>query len=290
VAADGKIIAAFRLVKFEHTVFALPFALAAAFLAAGGVPPALPIALIVLACVFARTAAMSFNRFTDASLDAENPRTVNREIPRGKLTRGFALILTLASAAAFVATCAFINTTVLALSPVALVVVLGYSYTKRFTAMTHLALGLALGLAPLGAWLALGREITAVPILLGCAVLLWTAGFDIIYACQDVAFDRSKGLRSLPASLGIGGALLVSRVMHVVMLGCLVAVWLLAGGLGWPYLAGVAAAAVLLVYEHSLVKPSDLSKVNTAFFTMNGLVSVLFMAGAMLGVLVGGGG
>lgn len=266
-----------RLVKFEHSVFALPFALAAAFLAVGGTPKILDLILVVAACVFARTSAMSFNRFADASLDAENPRTSGREIPRGVLKRRYALGLTVLSACLFAGTAWLINTLAFYLSPVALLVLLGYSYTKRITSFSHFFLGAALGMAPVGAWIAMDAELSVVPHILGLAVLLWTAGFDIIYACQDVHFDREKKLRSLPALLGVAPALWVSRGLHLATLGCLVCVGIAAPDLGWLYYVGCGLAGGMLLIEQSLVRPDDLSRVNAAFFTVNGFVSVIFM-------------
>lgn len=289
MSEPGKIIATIRLVKFEHSVFALPFAITAAFLAKSGVPDLVPLLLIVVACVFARTAAMSFNRFADARIDAENPRTADREIPKGIISRRFALLLALGSALAFSAACALINMTVLALSPVAIAILFTYSYAKRATIFTHLILGISLGLAPLGTWIALREDITAVPVILAAAVALWTAGFDIIYSLSDVEFDRARGLYSLPAKIGIPAALLVSRFLHVLMVVCLGALPYFTGNdLGWVYMVGVGAVVMLLAYEHSLVKPTDLSKVNVAFFTMNGFVSILFMAAALTDILIRG--
>lgn len=274
-----------REIKISHSVFALPFAVAAAFMARERLPEASLLALIVLACVFARTAAMAFNRYCDAEIDARNPRTARRAVPAGRLSRGFMLGATLVSAAAFVATAYWINSLAFVLSPLALLVVLGYSYTKRFTSFSHLVLGAALGLSPVGAWVAVKERIEVLPVLLGAAVLFWTAGFDVIYACQDRRFDQREGLFSLPRRLGISRALSLARIFHGLTVALLVAVgWL--GGYGLPYAAGVVLVTTLLVYEHSLVRPGDLSRVNLAFFTLNGLVSVLFMAAVILQIVL----
>jgi 4-hydroxybenzoate polyprenyltransferase len=277
-------------IKVSHSVFALPFAVAAAFMAqmveGGGLPPLGLLGKIVLAAVAARTAAMSFNRFADAALDRGNPRTAGRAVPSGQLSRGFMLTAALLSSAAFAGVAWWINSLAFALSPVALLVLLGYSYTKRFTSMSHLVLGAALGLSPLGAWVAMRAELAVVPALLGAAVLFWTGGFDIIYACQDVEADRRQGLFSLPRRLGLAGALLVSRLFHLLTAGLLVSIGIL-GGYGVPYYVGVAVVAFLLAYEQCLVSPRDLSRVNVAFFSLNGLVSLFFMAAVVVQAMVG---
>lgn len=272
-------------IKVSHSVFALPYAIAAAFMAAGGMPP-LPVAgKIVLACVFARTAAMSFNRWIDARWDALNPRTRGRAVPAGRLSRRFMAVATLLSSLAFVLTALWIHRLAFLLSPVALTVLLGYSYTKRFTSLSHLVLGLALGLSPVGAWLAVREEVGLPAVILAAAVLCWTAGFDILYSCQDVRFDRSHRLRSIPARIGVAWALRVARLAHVATVALLATVGI-HSGYSWPYAAGVAAVAALLVGEHALVSASDLSRLDVAFFTMNGLVSLLFMASVILQVVI----
>lgn len=266
-----------EMIKFEHTVFALPFALLSALLAARGIPEWRTLGWILVAMVGARSAAMAFNRIADLHYDALNPRTANRALPRGILTVGQVVVFTVVSAAVFVFASWQLNPLCFALSPVALLWIQGYSYTKRFTALSHLWLGLSLGIAPVGAWLAVRGQFDLVPALLSLAVMLWTAGFDIIYSLQDVEFDRRVGLRSLPQTLGEARALWLSRLMHVGMLALLV----LVGGmarLSWGYYAGVAVAGLLIAYEQSLVKPHDLSRVDLAFFTLNGWVSVLLFA------------
>lgn len=265
------------LVRFSHSVFALPFALLSLLFATGGRPSLRLVALVVVAAVAARTAAMAFNRWADLAFDRQNPRTQRRELVTGRLRPGAALALTVGSATVFVLAAALLNDLCLWLSPVVLAVLLGYSYTKRFTWACHLVLGLALALAPLGAWLAARGTFEgalAVPLLLAGAVLTWVAGFDVIYACQDAGFDRGLGLHSIPARFGVAGALWVSAALHVATAGLLVAVGLAAGvGLWWWI--GVAAAVALLAYQHLIVRPSDLSRVDAAFFTANGLLSVV---------------
>jgi 4-hydroxybenzoate polyprenyltransferase len=266
-----------RMVKFSHSVFALPFALASATLAVAGPPPWRALFWIVVAMVGARSAAMGFNRLADHQIDARNPRTASRELPRGVLRRAEVWAFVLLSAAALVLAAARLNPLCLALSPVALLLVFGYSYTKRFTSFSHLFLGLALAIAPVGAWLAIRGEFAPAPVVLGLGVLCWVAGFDTIYACQDVAFDREEGLHSLPARLGVARALLVARVLHAAAVVLLGAVYALAP-LHPVYLAGVAGVAALLLYEHSLVHADDLSRVDAAFFAVNGWISLGYLA------------
>ena len=266
-----------RMIKFSHSVFALPFALASALMAAGGAVPWPQLPWIVVAMVGARSAAMGFNRLADHAIDARNPRTARRELPQGLLSRREVWLFVAVSVAALVGASALLNPLCLALSPVALAVVLGYSYTKRFTSLSHLVLGLALSIAPVGAWLAVRGGFALPPVVLALAVLCWVAGFDTIYACQDVDFDRRERLWSLPARLGVARALQVARVLHAVAVLCLAALYALAP-LHPVYLVGVAAVAVLLAYEHSLVSAHDLSRVDAAFFTVNGWISVGYLA------------
>lgn len=270
-----------EMIKISHTLFALPFAIGASFLAAGGFPGTAVLGKIVLAVFFARTAAMSFNRWLDRHLDRDNPRTATRALPAGELRPGFVLGATIVSSAAFVATAAWINALALALSPVALVFILGYSATKRFSALCHVVLGASLALAPMGAWVAVTGELPIAPYLLGGAVLLWTAGFDILYACMDADFDRRAGLFSIPSRLGIPNALRIAAALHVGMVGALVALWVLAD-LGPLFAGAIALVAALLFYEHRLVRPDDLTQVNRAFFTMNGIISALLMVAMIL--------
>jgi 4-hydroxybenzoate polyprenyltransferase len=269
-----------EMIKFEHSIFALPFAGVGALLAvrdAGYMVPGLAakLAWIAVAMVAARSAAMSFNRLLDADVDARNPRTRSRHLPSGALSRSFAWAFLSATTLLFLAAARMLSPLCLVLAPAALAVLWGYSFTKRFTTFSHLVLGLALGIAPAAAWIALRGSLDWRILPLTAAVMLWTAGFDIIYACQDYEFDVSEGLFSYPRRFGIAGALAIARGFHVLMLACLLAL-VYAFRLGPVSLAGVAAVAALLAYEHSLVKPHDLSRVNAAFFTVNGYVSVLF--------------
>lgn len=272
------------MIKFEHSIFALPFALTGALLARRGWPTARELAWIVVAMVGARSAAMTFNRIADRKIDARNPRTQARALPAGLLGLRFARGFTAAASALLVLAAYELNPLAFKLSPVALAILLGYSYTKRFTWLSHFVLGACLGMSPIAAWIALRGDFGAGVVVLGAAVALWVAGFDIIYACQDVDFDRREHLDSIPGRYGIRAALYLSSTLHVAMLGLLVAVARMEN-LGWVALAGLALVAALLVYEHALVRPSDLSRVNAAFFTVNGYISVLFFvtwAGAIL--------
>ncbi len=268
------------MIKFEHSVFALPFALTGALLAWRDAryavdQPLEKLLLIVAAMVTARSAAMAFNRLLDQEIDARNPRTATRHLPAGILSRGFAWAFTGVTGGLFLLAAGMLNPLCLALSPVALAVVLGYSYTKRFTSLSHVVLGFALGIAPSAAWIAVRGTLDPRILWLTAAVTFWTAGFDIIYSCQDFDFDRRAGLHSIPARLGIARALQVSRWLHLTMILCLVALVLSfdLGALAW---GGVVLVAGLLVYEHSLVAPTDLSRVNAAFFAVNGYVAVAF--------------
>jgi 4-hydroxybenzoate polyprenyltransferase len=264
-----------EMIKVEHSVFALPFALTGAMLAANGWPAWRQVFWIVVAMVGARSAAMTFNRIADRDFDARNPRTEKRALPGGHLTLRFAVAFTAVSAALLVLAAWELNPLAFKLSPVALALLLLYSYTKRFTLMSHIVLGTCLGLSPVAAWIALRGDISLAVVIMGVAVTLWVAGFDIIYACQDVTFDHSMGLHSIPGKFGIPAALYASAALHVLTLALLVRVAQLSG-LGWIALGGLVAVAALLAYEHLLVKPSDLSRVNAAFFTINGYISVLF--------------
>ena len=275
-----------RMIKFEHTIFALPFAMSAAALAARGHGlTLLRLVGIIVAMAAARTAAMGFNRIADRHIDAKNPRTARRELPAGAVSLRAAWTLTLASAAVFVAAAALLGPLCLALSPVALALVLGYSFTKRFRFLCHLFRGLAIAAGPAGAWIAVRGTFTLVPGLLMIAVASWIAGFDVLYALADRDFDRGAGLHSIPAKFGVPGALAISGALHAVTLAALFALPH-AAGLGVPYLVGVAVVAALLVYEHAIVRPSDLSRLDAAFFTLNGYVSVVFFAATLADVLL----
>jgi 4-hydroxybenzoate polyprenyltransferase len=271
-----------EMIKVAHSVFALPFALAAGALAlrAEGGWSWHKILWIVFCAVTARTAAMAQNRLVDAKLDAENPRTADRALPSGRVTRGFVFGLVVISSALFVFGAHQLNDLCLYLSPVALAVVLGYPYAKRFTVHCHVWLGLALGLSPVGAWVAVrgAFDDMATPLLMAAAVTFWAAGFDLIYACQDADHDRERGLFSIPVRLGVAGALRLSRALHVLCILLLAAVYFANPHVGWLYAVGLAAAVGLLVYEHAIVSPQDLSRVDLAFFTLNGLVSLVLGA------------
>lgn len=281
-AADRRAFASIRetadMVAFKHSVFALPFAVMSLIAAAAPGWPSPRVWLWVLvAMVAARTAAMSFNRLADHRLDADNPRTAARALPAGRLSRSFAWTVTVASAGLFVVAAAMLNRLCLRLALPTLAVLLGYSYAKRFTPAAHLWLGGALGLAPIGAWIAETGSLAAPPLVLACAVTMWVAGFDIIYSLQDEDFDRQRGLRSLPAALGGGLALLVARMFHAIALAGFVIFAVLAGG-GWLRLAAAAAAGVLLLWQHRLVSADDLEAVDAAFFTANGVLALVMCA------------
>jgi 4-hydroxybenzoate polyprenyltransferase len=266
-----------EMIKWEHSIFALPFAFCGAMLAAGGLPALRQLAWIVVAMVSARSAAMAFNRLADASIDAANPRTATRALPVGQLTPSFVTTFVLASCGVFVLAASQLNRLTLMLSPVALAIILLYSYTKRFTRWSHLFLGFALGIAPAAAWIAVRGSLDPRILLLTAAVTFWVGGFDVIYACQDHDYDRSHGLHSLPRYFGVRNALIIARLFHIVMIGLLVAV-IVTFGLGKLAFVGLFFVTALLLYEHMLVRHDDLSKLNAAFFTMNGVISVVFFA------------
>ena len=275
------------LVKFSHTLFALPFALLSMILAAGGPPPLATLLWILAAMVGARSAAMSFNRIADRKIDAQNPRTATREIPAGVVSVRAAVVFCLVSSALFVVAAGQLNRLCLLLSPVALAIVLGYSLTKRFTPASHLVLGLSLAIAPAGAWIAVRGTLDAVPVLLGLGVLLWVAGFDVLYSLQDEEFDRLHGLRSVPVLLGERRAMLAAAVLHAVALGFFYATWVAATG-GILFGAGVVLSGLFLVRQHTLVSPGDLSRIDAAFFTANGWLSAAFFLFGAADVLLRG--
>jgi 4-hydroxybenzoate polyprenyltransferase len=264
-----------EMIKWEHSLFALPFALCGAMLAANGLPGVHQLAWIIVAMVAARSAAMAFNRLADASFDAANPRTRSRALPAGTLTPGSVTTFVIVSCAAFVLASWQLNRLAFILSPIALGVVLLYSYTKRFTRWSHLVLGFALGIAPSAAWIGVRGSFDPRILLLTAAVTFWVGGFDVLYACQDYDFDSREGLHSIPRYAGIAKSLWIARLFHIVMLVLLVA-FVREFGLGKLSLAGVVVVGLLLAYEHSLVSANDLSKLNAAFFTMNGVISVVF--------------
>jgi 4-hydroxybenzoate polyprenyltransferase len=275
-----------EMIKWEHSVFALPFALCGAMLAAGGWPTAQQLGWIIVAMVAARSAAMAFNRLADAEIDAANPRTRTRAIPAGTLSRQFVGSFVVISCAVFLLAAAQLNRMTLYLSPIALAIVLLYSYTKRFTSWSHLVLGFALGIAPAAAWIAVRGSLDPRILILTGAVTLWVAGFDILYSCQDYDHDRNAALYSVPKAFGVGRALWIARGLHLVMLFLLV--WLVAAfGLGMLALIGVGVVGLLLLYEHRLVRADDLTRLDAAFFTMNGIISIVFFIFVAADLLAG---
>jgi 4-hydroxybenzoate polyprenyltransferase len=279
IVTKNRIRIVLEMIKFEHSVFALPFALVGAMLAAraaGALPTWRQLLWIIVAMVGARSAAMTLNRIVDLEFDRRNPRTANRALPKGELSVGFAAVFTVIASAVLVFAAWQLNPLALQLSPVALAVLFFYSFTKRFTAWSHFVLGFSLGISPAAAWIAIRGSLDARILILCAAVTLWVGGFDVLYACQDVEFDRAAGLHSIPKKFGVARALLIARAMHLIMVALLV--WLaLSFELAWPAWAGIAVVAALLAYEHSLVRPHDLSKMNAAFFTVNGYISLLFL-------------
>jgi 4-hydroxybenzoate polyprenyltransferase len=284
-AAAKNVRTTLEMIKIEHTLFALPFAFLGAVLAAGGAPTVRQIIWITLAMVGARSCAMAFNRIADREIDALNPRTKMRAIPAGTLSVGFAWAFTILAAALFFVAAAMLNHLTLILAPLALASILLYSYTKRWTTLSHLVLGWCLAIAPAGAWIAVrGSLASPVPFLLSLVVMLWTAGFDVLYACQDYEFDRATGLHSIPRKFGISRALWISRFLHAGAFATLIALYLVTH-LGALALTGVIGTGLLLVYQHMLVRATDLSRLNAAFFTTNAFVSlILFLTfgGAIL--------
>jgi 4-hydroxybenzoate polyprenyltransferase len=274
-----------EMIKWEHSIFALPFALTGAVLAAGGWPEWLKIFWIVVCMVTARSAAMAFNRWADARLDAANPRTASRAIPAGLLSRRFVAGFIVVMSLAFLLSAAQLNRETLLLSPIVLAVLLLYSYTKRFTHWSHMVLGLALGIAPAAAWIAIRGTLDPRIVVLTVAVLFWVGGFDVLYACQDMEHDRLNGLNSIPETWGIQSAFWIARGMHLAMLGLLF--WLIhlfaLNAVAW---AGVAAVAALLLYEHLIISPTDLRRMNAAFFTLNGIISMVFFIFVAAAVLL----
>lgn len=270
-----------RMVKIEHSIFALPFAFTGLLWASGGMPRLIDLALVTVAMVAVRSFAMAFNRLADLDIDRKNPRTQDRPLVTGEMGQGAAWGLTVGTAVLFVLACAAMNPLALALSPVALGIAAAYSLTKRFTWLCHFVLGMTLGLAPLGGWIAVRPEFTLAGVLLALGVTFWVAGFDILYSCQDEAFDKAEGLHSLPADFGVATALTLSSFCHVqTALLFLLAGW--AAGAGVVYFAALAVVGVILVAEHLLIKPDDLSKVNMAFFTLNGVIALAVLAAVIL--------
>ena len=273
-----------EMIKWEHSIFALPFALTGAVLAANGWPSLRVLFWIVVCMVAARSGAMAFNRLADTEIDAANPRTAMRALPKGELSRGFVLSFTILASGVFLFAAAMLNRLTLELAPVALIVVLAYSYMKRITRWSHLVLGLALGIAPSAAWIAVRGSLDPRALLLTAIVILWVGGFDILYACQDFEHDRKAGLNSVPQAFGLAGAFWIARAMHLGM-AVLLFVLLHVFGLGMIALAGMVLVLVLLAYEHSIISPNDLRRMNAAFFTLNGVISVVFFVSVAADVL-----
>lgn len=269
-----KIVTILEMIKFEHTVFALPFAFMSAFIAARGLPQWDKIVWILLAMVGVRSMAMAFNRIVDVELDARNPRTAGRALPTGKIKLVHVWLFAIVSALLFLLAAYQLNPLAFKLSPLVIFILCFYSYTKRFTWVSHLILGLSLGIAPVGAWIAIRSEIAAIPVILGAGVLLWVAGFDIIYACLDYEFDNRENLFSIPKVFGIKGALIVSIIFHIFTLGLFY--WAgVTADLGLLFLIGILITAFCLLYEHWIVRPNDLSRVNVSFFNINGTISII---------------
>jgi 4-hydroxybenzoate polyprenyltransferase len=273
-----------EMIKWEHSIFALPFALTGAVLAANGWPTLRTLLLIVLCMVAARSAAMAFNRLVDAKLDAANPRTAMRALPAGQLSKGFVLAFTIVASCVFLLGAALLNRLTLECAPLALAVVLAYSYMKRITRWSHLVLGLALGIAPAAAWVAVRGTFAPRAALLTAIVILWVGGFDVLYACQDFEHDREVGLFSAPAAVGLEGAFWIARAMHLAMM-ALLFVMVHVFGLGLIALVGMCVVMVLLGYEHSIISPRNLTRMNAAFFTLNGIMSVVFFISVAVDVL-----
>lgn len=280
-----KITVFLEMIKFSHTVFALPFALTGALLAASGFPDGRQLLWICLAMVGARTAAMGLNRLIDADIDARNPRTAGRAIPAGLIGKGVTFAFICGSLALLLAAAAQLNPLCLKLAPVAVFFLVLYSYCKRFTALAHVVLGICLAAAPIGAWVAIRGTIEPPALILGGIVLFWVAGFDILYALQDLEFDRSSGLHSIPVALGVNGSLWSARLFHLVMLALLTALWVIMG-LGGFFMAGIVVVVAMLAYEHWLLRSGNLQKLDAAFFNMNGYISVAILIFTTLDVLV----
>jgi len=280
-----KITVFLEMIKFSHTIFALPFALTGALLAAGGLPGAAQLFWIVMAMAGARTAAMGLNRLIDADIDARNPRTAGRAIPAGLIGKGVTLLFIMASLALLLVAAAQLNPLCLKLAPLAVFFLVLYSYCKRFTALAHVVLGICLAAAPIGAWIAIRGTIDPPALILGGIVLFWVAGFDILYALQDLEFDRTAGLHSIPVALGVNGSLWAARLFHLIML--LLLIWLSASmHVGGIFIAGICVVTAMLLYEHWLLRSGDLTKLDAAFFNMNGYISVAILMVTALEVLV----
>jgi 4-hydroxybenzoate polyprenyltransferase len=274
-----------RLIKFSHTIFSLPFAVMSAFIAAGRMPETKKLLLIFGALIMARSCAMSFNRLVDAKYDILNPRTAYRIQLQNNIGRTNLWLFTIICTILFIVFAGMLNQLSLAVSPLALLVIFGYSYSKRFTSISHFVLGLSLALSPIGAWIAVTGGITITPLILALAVLLWTTGFDIIYACQDLEADKKTELYSIPKKMGIKNSLRLSSMLHILM-AIVLFFFMYFANLGFVYLGGVIFVSILLIYEHSLIKPNDLSKINLAFFTVNGFISMLLMVVTLVDIFI----
>ena len=284
----GRIRIFLEMIKFSHTVFALPFALTGAVLAARGIPTLYQLFWIMMAMVGARTAAMGLNRLIDAEIDARNPRTSGRALPAGLLGKGTVAVCVAVAIGLLLFAASRLNPLCFALAPVALVFLAGYSYCKRFTSLAHVVLGICLGAAPVGAWIAIRGSVELPVVLLGLAVLFWVAGFDVLYALQDLEFDRQAGLHSIPVRLGVPGSLWLARLFSLLMVALLLVVYALLP-VGGFFLAGILLAATLLIYEHWLLRSGDLGRLDMAFFTMNGYISIIIFVATLIDVLSGKG-
>lgn len=272
----NRLIIIFKDIKIQHTVFAMPFAIIGAVSASNGMPDVKKLCWIILAMIFARSSAMAFNRVVDIKYDSQNPRTSKRPLPSNMIKQGSYISFIIISSTLFIFITSLLNFTAFILSPIALFTCLFYSYTKRFTHLSHLFLGIALGMAPIGAWIGITGRISIFPLILGASVVFWLAGLDIIYACQDIEFDRNIGLFSFPSKYGLRNALLLSSIFHIIMLLLLVCL-IPIGRLGWLYVIGLVVVTGLLIYEHTIISYKDLSKINTAFFHTNGILSAILM-------------
>jgi 4-hydroxybenzoate polyprenyltransferase len=274
-----------KLIKFSHTIFSLPFAVMSAFIGAEGMPGIRQLLLILCALVAARSCAMSFNRLVDAGYDIDNPRTSYRIQLQGIIGKANLWFFTVSCTLLFIVFAGMLNRLCLLISPLALLIIFGYSYTKRFTNLSHLVLGLSLALSPIGAWIGVTGEIDIAPFILALAVLLWTAGFDIIYACQDLQHDIKAGLYSIPKKMGIKNSLILSSILHFLMV-IVLFIFMYFAKLNFVYFGGVCFVSIMLVYEHSLIKPHDLSKISLAFFTVNGIISMILMVATLVDVVI----
>lgn len=274
-----------KLIKFSHTIFSLPFAVMSAFIGAEGMPGIRQLLLILCALVAARSCAMSFNRLVDAGYDIDNPRTSYRIQLQGIIGKVNLWFFTVSCTLLFIVFAGMLNRLCLFISPLALLIIFGYSYTKRFTNLSHLVLGLSLALSPIGAWIGVTGEINIAPFILALAVLLWTAGFDIIYACQDLQHDIKAGLYSIPKKMGIKNSLILSSILHFLMV-IVLFIFMYFAKLNFVYFGGVCFVSIMLVYEHSLIKPHDLSKISLAFFTVNGIISMILMVATLVDVVI----